>query len=502
MADQRFPDISVLATEQPATFVSNTTGREDVPILDSSLPEIQDKRDEVKIEFIVDSHTAECGSSDITTVLTCGGCTSSFTTICQLHAHLKIHGSGGSYYFNNETKIAYPKFDVVCSAVQTLDSIFEEETVNDKTSVSEEIKPQEPAVKKIRGKKRKAEQPIQENGKKARQARGKDNTTKSKLPVITEKPSKPVIKTNNVPAKRKSSKRLAKHDEQDKINHVEEKKDEIVDKPEKLNKKLKEKKKSKKEKSTKEQKDTEESKEQEEPEKQEAEQNGCKETVKDEAVKLANDEQTPICTDDTFNVPESKVEKSDFEATENQDIHKELNEGGPVHSDGEDTETDSVQLECAGLPADEPIKRAVKKITRKKETKEEKEARLKAKGLKEPKERKKREKKEKEDLYQSCEICNEIILQKKMKAHMITHTGEKSFICEICGQAYAKNSNLYRHKITHREVKPFRCSFCPAQFCRKKDYTYHINSHKGLYIYCIWSRVETVQIKQILSIVC
>ncbi|XP_052804407.1 uncharacterized protein LOC128234289 [Mya arenaria] len=91
-----------------------------------------------------------------------------------------------------------------------------------------------------------------------------------------------------------------------------------------------------------------------------------------------------------------------------------------------------------------------------------------------------RDKKEKsEDIFMSCEICNTVMLQRKYREHMIMHTGEKSFICEVCGAAYAKLSNLSRHKITHREVKPFKCEFCPAQFVRKKDYDGHINSHKG-----------------------
>lgn len=73
---------------------------------------------------------------------TCGGCSSKFVTVCQLHDHLKCHGSGGSYHFDHMTNIAFPKFDSVCNFVQTEDIIERsdeagEEVTADSQDVSE-----------------------------------------------------------------------------------------------------------------------------------------------------------------------------------------------------------------------------------------------------------------------------------------------------------------------------------------------------------------------------
>lgn len=53
----------------------------------------------------------------------CGGCPSKFITICQLHEHLRLHGSGGSFHFDHVSNTAYPKLDSFCSYVQTEDII-------------------------------------------------------------------------------------------------------------------------------------------------------------------------------------------------------------------------------------------------------------------------------------------------------------------------------------------------------------------------------------------
>lgn len=49
----------------------------------------------------------------------CGVCMELVPTLCKVYRHMKSHGCGGSFYFNQNTKTAYPMFDSVCTGTQT-----------------------------------------------------------------------------------------------------------------------------------------------------------------------------------------------------------------------------------------------------------------------------------------------------------------------------------------------------------------------------------------------
>lgn len=49
----------------------------------------------------------------------CGGCPARYHMLWQLHEHLQLHTTGGSYHYNHHTRTAFPKSDTVCRETQT-----------------------------------------------------------------------------------------------------------------------------------------------------------------------------------------------------------------------------------------------------------------------------------------------------------------------------------------------------------------------------------------------
>lgn len=80
-----------------------------------------------------------------------------------------------------------------------------------------------------------------------------------------------------------------------------------------------------------------------------------------------------------------------------------------------------------------------------------------------------------------CEICEKsFVMRGDLKTHQKFHSEERPFKCTLCDKAYKTNEHLKEHvNIQHYGIKKFHCDVCQKNFGKSSALKAHLKTHTG-----------------------
>lgn len=79
-----------------------------------------------------------------------------------------------------------------------------------------------------------------------------------------------------------------------------------------------------------------------------------------------------------------------------------------------------------------------------------------------------------------CDLCGRMFATRRnVEEHRRIHTNERPYVCDLCGKAFKQKASLFVHKRSHKNFFPFKCSYCNQGFRTKPPLMVHITKHTG-----------------------
>jgi KRAB domain-containing zinc finger protein len=79
-----------------------------------------------------------------------------------------------------------------------------------------------------------------------------------------------------------------------------------------------------------------------------------------------------------------------------------------------------------------------------------------------------------------CDLCGRMFATRRnVEEHRRIHTNERPYVCDLCGKSFKQKASLFVHKRSHKNYFPFKCSYCNQGFRTKPPLLLHITRHTG-----------------------
>lgn len=81
-----------------------------------------------------------------------------------------------------------------------------------------------------------------------------------------------------------------------------------------------------------------------------------------------------------------------------------------------------------------------------------------------------------------CETCGKaFVSQENLRLHNLSHVGPEGweFCCEICSKKCLTKQKLEEHRRTHSKEKPFQCDHCGEKYAHRHNLRNHVNNKHG-----------------------